>query len=126
MPEPGIRDYLINYLPAPGCGPKRVIVLEAKDFPGRRLEEVFMIDVAFIPVQKNHDFSLHQFPFANLHSQLQQHTGIAANILGLQVASLPEKVAHVLPPVMLSAVGIACEKSLHNRAGEGTTLGDQL
>jgi coenzyme F420 hydrogenase subunit delta len=122
----GIREYLFDYLLAPECRPKRLIILDAVDFPDRRPGEVFPIDISLIPAKKIHDFSLHQFPSINLLQELQEHTGMKVDVLAAQVESIPPEISPGLSSTMVAAVGSACEKILRILSENGKTLGELL
>ncbi len=105
-----VREYLFDYLLMEEGRPKKIIILDAVDFPDRSPGEVFSILPAQIPAKKIHDFSLHQFPTVNLLQELEQNTGIEVLILAAQIEYIPEEIAPGLSPAMAEAVTIACEK----------------
>ncbi len=106
----GIREYLFDYLLAPKLRPKQILILDAVDFPDRTAGEVFAIHPTEIPVQKIHDFSLHQFPTINLLCELEEETGMQISILAAQVQSIPTRVAPGLSKPMKKAVAKTCEQ----------------
>lgn len=105
-----VREYLFDYLLSEEGRPKRIIILDAVDFPDRSPGEVFQILPIDIPAKKIHDFSLHQFPTVNLLQELEQNTGIEVLILAAQIDYIPEEIAPGLSPAMSQAVTQACEK----------------
>lgn len=105
-----VREYLFDYLLTEEGRPKKIIILDAVDFPERTPGEVFQILPAQIPVKKIHDFSLHQFPTVNLLQELEQNTGIEVLILAAQIEYIPKEIAPGLSPAMSKAVTKACEK----------------
>ena len=121
----GIREYLFDYLLSPDDRPRRLIVLDAVDFPDRRPGDVFSIDASSIPANKIHDFSLHQFPTINLLAELQKHTGISIEILAAQVESIPEEISPGLSSAMTGAVSSACEKIVQLLSEKRKIQGDQ-
>jgi coenzyme F420 hydrogenase subunit delta len=106
----GVREYLFDYLLSPEDRPQRIILLDAVDFHDRKPGEVFSIEVAAIPPQKVHDFSLHQFPTVNLIAELQEHTGIMVDIVVAQVEHIPEQIEPGLSQSMKKAVPVAGKK----------------
>ncbi len=106
----GIREYLFDYILAPELAPKHLIVLDAVDFQGRKPGEVFTITPDTVPVQKIHDFSLHQFPTVNLLQELSEHTGTAVHIIAAQIEYIPNEIAPGLSSSMREAVREASEK----------------
>ena len=105
-----VREYLFDYLLSEEGRPKKIIILDAVDFPDRSPGEVFQILPINIPAKKIHDFSLHQFPTVNLLQELEQNTGIEVLILAAQIEYIPEEIAPGLSPAMSKAVAKACEK----------------
>jgi coenzyme F420 hydrogenase subunit delta len=105
-----VREYLFDFLLTEEGRPKKIIILDAVDFPDRSPGEVFQILPIEIPAKKIHDFSLHQFPTVNLLQELEQNTGIEVLILAAQIEYIPEEIAPGLSPAMSKAVTEACEK----------------
>ncbi len=105
-----VREYLFDYLLMEEGRPRKIIILDAVDFPDRSPGEVFQILPAQIPAKKIHDFSLHQFPTVNLLQELEQNTGIEVLILAAQIEYIPEEISPGLSPAMAKAVTVACEK----------------
>lgn len=108
----GVREYLFDYLLSEEGRPKRIILLDAVDVPGKKPGEIFSIPVAAIPSKKIHDFSLHQFPTVNLLAELEEHTGIQVEILVAQVEYIPEQIEPGLSASMKKGVHVACERVL--------------
>jgi coenzyme F420 hydrogenase subunit delta len=65
-----------------------------------------------IPLQKTHDFSLHQFPTVNMLQELKDHSPIDVKILVAQVETIPEEVTPGLTPAMETAVENTCQRIL--------------
>ncbi len=105
----GIRDILFDLILSEKK-PERLIILDAVDYPDRRPGEVFEIPVEGIPLEKTHDFSLHQFPTVNMLKELKDHSAIQVRIIVAQIESIPEEVRPGLSAVMQEAVAVACEK----------------
>ncbi len=115
-----IRDILFDLLLSEKK-PKRLIIVDAVDYPERRPGEVFEIPVAGIPEEKAMDFSLHQFPTVNLLQELQEQGGIQVKVIVAQTEPLPQEVAPGLSQAMQEAVVTACEKIIQIIAPGGVT-----
>ncbi len=104
-----IRDILFD-LVLSEKKPRKIIVVDAVDYPDRQPGEVFEIPVEGIPHKKTSDFSLHQFPTVNMLKELKDHSRIDIKILVAQVKEIPEEVKPGLTPVMAAAIKPACER----------------
>jgi coenzyme F420 hydrogenase subunit delta len=104
-----IRDILFD-LALSEKKPKKIIVVDAVDYPDRSPGEVFEIPVEGIPGKKTADFSLHQFPTVNILQELKDHTGIKITVLVAQTDTLPETIQPGLSKAMEGAVAEACER----------------
>lgn len=107
----GIREILFD-LALSEKKPRKLIIVDAVDYPDRTPGEVFEISVDGIPAQKTSDFSLHQFPTVNILKELQEATDIAIHIMVAQVAHLPEEVQPGLTEEVARAVPEACRRLL--------------
>jgi len=107
-----IRDILFDYLLAPELGPRRIIVIDAVDFPNRSPGEVFEIHPRSVPLKKSHDFSLHQFPTVNMLAELAEATDIEVRVIAIQVESIPDVVRPGLSKPVAKAVENACKRIL--------------
>ena len=90
--------------------PRRIIVVDAVDKPGRRPGEVFEISVDEIPEKKLTDYSFHQFPTSNLLKEVRDRCGVEVTIVAGQTAAKLEEVHAGLSAPMRSAVGRAAER----------------
>jgi len=90
--------------------PKKIIIVDAVDYPDHRAGEVFEIPVEGIPAAKTADFSLHQFPTVNLLQELKDQGGLDITVLVAQVAGIPEEVRPGLSPAAQDAVVRASEE----------------
>ena len=106
-----IRDTLFD-LALSEKKPKKIIVVDAVDYPDRRPGEIFEIPVEGIPGKKTADFSLHQFPTINILQELKDHTGIEITVIVAQTDTLPETIQPGLSKAMEGAVVEACERIL--------------
>ena len=106
-----IRDILFD-LALSEKKPKKIIVVDAVDYPDRKPGEVFEIPVEGIPEKKTADFSLHQFPTVNILRELRDHTGIEIIVLVAQTDALPDTIRPGLSKAMKDAVVKACERIL--------------
>lgn len=107
----GIRDVLFDLILSEEK-PRKIIIVDAVDHPGRRPGEVFEISVEDIPAKKIADFSLHQFPTVNMLKELKDHTGIEITILVAQVQEIPDQIKEGLTPALQAAVEVACQQIL--------------
>ncbi len=106
-----IRDILFDILLSEDK-PRRIIIVDAVDYPDRNPGELFEIPVEGIPETKSADFSLHQFPTVNMLQELQDHTRVEITVLVAQIGHIPEEVAPGLSPAMKEAVPQACQRLL--------------
>lgn len=128
---PAVIEYLLNNFPLPpsvmamdvGTGirgilfdlmlvepkPKKIIVVDAVDYPDRSPGELFEIPVEAMPATKVSDFSLHQFPTVYLLEELKTHARLDVQILVVQIESIPEEVRPGLSAPVAEAVPRACE-----------------
>jgi coenzyme F420 hydrogenase subunit delta len=105
----GIREILFD-LALSQEKPKKLIIVDAVDYPDRTPGEVFEISVDGIPAKKTSDFSLHQFPTVNILKELQEETDIAVHIIVAQVAHLPEEVQPGLSAEITRALPEVCNR----------------
>jgi coenzyme F420 hydrogenase subunit delta len=105
----GIREILFD-MALIEKKPKKLIIVDAVDYPDRTPGEVFEISVDGIPAKKTSDFSLHQFPTVNILKELQEETDVAIHIIVAQVANLPEEVHPGLSPEATRALPVACNR----------------
>lgn len=106
-----IRELLFDMILSP-VKPRRLIIVDAVDQPGRRPGEIFELRVEDIPAVKVHDFSLHQFPTVNLLQELTEHTGVEVHLVAVQIEEIPPEVRPGLSPPVAQAVERACEAVL--------------
>jgi len=104
-----IRDYLFNIVLA-AQKPKRIIVVDAADNPDKKPGDIFEIDVSRINPAKIHDFSLHQFPAANMLAEIQAETSTDVRILAVQTEPLPEYITRGLSGAVSKAVPQMCDR----------------
>jgi coenzyme F420 hydrogenase subunit delta len=107
-----IREYLLDYLMLPALRPAMLIVVDAWSAEGDAPGQVRQCVPADLPVQKTHDFSLHQFPTVNLLAELEKETGIEVVLIIAQTANIPDRIEPELSPVMRTAVDAACARIL--------------
>lgn len=112
-----IRDILFD-LVLSEKKPKKIVIIDAVEYPDRQPGEIFEIPVEGIPDKKTSDFSLHQFPTVNMLQELKEHSPIEVKILVAQVESIPDEVKPGLSPVMAAAVEAACQLLVAEVGGE--------
>jgi coenzyme F420 hydrogenase subunit delta len=105
----GIREILFD-MALSEKRPKKLIIVDAVDYPDRTPGEVFEISVDGIPAKKTSDFSLHQFPTVNILKELKEETDIDIHIIVAEVAYLPEEVHPGLSPEVTRALPLACNR----------------
>jgi coenzyme F420 hydrogenase subunit delta len=103
----GIRNILFDLLLAEQR-PKRIIVVDAVDYHGRKPGEVFEIPVEGIPENKVHDFSLHQQPTINLLKELRYYTNTEVVVIVVQVEEIPKDMKTNLSETVRAAIPKAC------------------
>jgi coenzyme F420 hydrogenase subunit delta len=89
--------------------PRKIIVIDAVDYPDRAPGEIFEIPVEGVPAGKASDFSMHQFPTVNMLKELKDHAELAVQILVVQIESIPDEVRPGLSAPVAEAVVRACE-----------------
>jgi len=94
-----IRDTLFN-ITLSEKKPKKIIIVDAADQPGRRPGEVFEIPMEAIPQKKTADFSLHQFPAVNMLQELQDYTQTDIVVLVAQTEHVPDEIQPGLSETM--------------------------
>jgi len=104
-----IRDTLFN-ITLSEKKPKKIIIVDAADQPGRRPGEVFEIPMEAIPQKKTADFSLHQFPAVNMLQELQDYTQTDIVVLVAQTEHVPDEIQPGLSETMQGAIKEACER----------------
>lgn len=90
--------------------PRKIIIVDAVDYPDKRPGEVFEIPVEGIPQNKTSDFSLHQFPTVNILKELKEQTRIEVKIIVAQTAQVPDTIRPGLSKAMEGAIVAACER----------------
>ncbi len=108
-----IRDLLFDIL-LDEPKPRKIIIVDAVDHPGRQPGEVFEIGVDDISPQKTADFSLHQFPTVNMLKELKDYTQVDIHILVAQVMEIPEEVRPGLSAQVKEAIPEVCERIMKN------------
>lgn len=104
----GIRGILFDLM-LTESKPRKLIVIDAVDYPGRLPGEVFEIPVEGMPAAKVCDYSLHQFPTVNMLEELKGQAGMDVQILVVQIESIPEEVRPGLSEPVAEAVPFACK-----------------
>ncbi len=107
-----IRDILFDYLLAPQIAPRRIIIIDAVDYPDRKPGEVFEITPRQVPAAKIHDFSLHQFPTVNMLAELSEATDIEIRVFAVQIQHIPDEVSPGLSVPVSQAVTQVCDMIL--------------
>jgi coenzyme F420 hydrogenase subunit delta len=111
-----IRDILFD-LVLSEQKPKKIIIVDAVDYPDRKPGELFQIPVGGIPEKKAGDFSLHQFPAVNMLQELKDHSQMEVKILVAQIQEIPQEVRPGLPPALEKAAVAASERIMAEIGG---------
>jgi coenzyme F420 hydrogenase subunit delta len=98
-----IRDILFDILLSP-VKPRRIIVVDAVDLPGRQPGEIFEIDMDQIEPVKAADFSLHQFPTTTLLKEIRDQSAVEVRVLVAQIAEVPAAVRPGLSAALQGAI----------------------
>jgi len=89
--------------------PKVIFIVDAVFESGKRLGEIFEVEIAQIAPKKANDFSLHMFPSINLLNDLQNGAGVKIRVLAVQAEKMPDKIQQGLSDSVKAAVPGACE-----------------
>ena len=111
-----IRDILFD-LVLSEQKPKKIIIVDAVDYPDRKPGEIFEIPVEGIPEKKAGDFSLHQFPTVNMLQELKDHSQMEVKILVAQIQEIPQEVRPGLTPALENAVVAASQRIMAEIGG---------
>ncbi len=111
-----IRDLLFDILLAPQK-PKKILIIDAAQQPGRVAGELFELPVDQIATEKVNDFSVHHFPSLNLLQELAKTGGVEVRILTVQIEQIPEEIQPGLSPAVAAAIPAACEWVLDQIGG---------
>ncbi len=104
-----IRDFLIDILLLEHQ-PSQIIIIDAMDLPDLVPGEIREINVKDIQPAKISDYSLHQFPTANMLKEICLHTAIDVRILVARPAEIPTKVKPGLSSSLTATVPEMCER----------------
>jgi len=102
--------------------PRKVIVVDAVDLPGKAPGEVFEIDMDSISPAKAIDFSPHQFPGMNLLKEIRDETPIRTHVLAVQISHMPSEIRPGLSPSVERAIPHMCALVM-NRIVNGVSDG---
>jgi len=106
-----VRELLFDLL----VSPKKLhtlILVDAVLQPNALPGDILPILLDQIPVNKVHDYSLHQFPTTNMLQELKNSTQIDIQMYGVQVSCIPEKVKPGLSLPVKKAVAGMCSMIL--------------
>jgi coenzyme F420 hydrogenase subunit delta len=107
----GIREILFE-LALGENKPRKLVIVDAVDCPGRAPGEVFELALDDLPAAKLADLSLHQFPTMNALRELAGDAGMTIHFVAAQVASLPREVQPGLSAPLTRALPEACRRLL--------------
>ncbi len=103
-----IRDHLFDYLLAEKLRPKQIIIVDSVNIDGHQPGDVFTIELNEIPANKQHDYSLHQFPTVNMLKELHQFTNISITIIVVQISREAKEIGSRLSKEVQRAIPQAC------------------
>lgn len=89
--------------------PDHLMIVDAGDFPGTSPGNILQINIDQIPLNKVHDYSLHQFPSRNMLKELKGFSSMDLQFFAVQVAHIPEFVSPGLSRSVKQAVAQMCE-----------------
>ncbi|MCP4115205.1 MAG: hydrogenase maturation protease [Desulfobacteraceae bacterium] len=104
----GIRDFMFDLL-LMDEKPETVIIIDAVTVPGRKIGDIFEMNLSEVPREKLSDFSLHQSPSSNLLKELQVAGGVDVKVLGMHTDSIPNVINPGLSPEVEAAVPRAAQ-----------------
>jgi coenzyme F420 hydrogenase subunit delta len=104
-----IREILFDLLLSPEK-PRQILIVDASEQKNRTPGEIYEIDVDHISPKKISDFSLHQFPTANMLKEIAEQTDIEVRVLVVQVAHIPSEINPGMSTPVRSAVPEMCSR----------------
>lgn len=105
----GVRDLFFDILLSENK-PRRILIIDASRQDGRSPGEISEIDVDEIAPEKAADFSLHQFPTANMLKELSAGTNVEVSVLVVEPEHIPEEIAPGLSGPVTAAVPKMCRR----------------
>ncbi len=87
--------------------PRRIVVVDAMDRPGREPGEVFEVPLDELTREKVDDFSFHQGPTSNLLRELRDVCGVEIVVVSCQPERIPPEMERGLSPRVAAAVAEA-------------------
>jgi len=94
--------------------PKRIIIVDAVSYDGRKPGEIFEVHLDNLVKEKVDDFSFHQGPTSNLLKELRDICGVDVVIIAAQPESIPKEMNRGLSEPLKKAV-ITASELIYNR-----------
>jgi len=116
-----IREILFDILLST-TRPRRIIIVDAVQMPGREPGDIFEITIDDITPAKISDFSLHQFPTTNMLKEIKEFTAIDVRVFVVQTTELPSEVRPGLSDAVRSAVPRMGEKLMMLMTQQATSV----
>ncbi len=102
----GIRDYIFDLL-LMEKKPKQIFVIDAITIKGKKIGELFEVDLTDVPKEKLSDFSLHQSPSSNLLSELKDQN-VDVRVYCVHTDEVPNVIKPGLSDEVKNAIPTAC------------------
>ncbi len=103
----GVREILFDIVLS-DRRPQKIIIVDAVD-KGLGPGELLRAPIDFVPLNKLHDFSVHQIPTSNLLYELRDSCGVDVELFACQVQDIPQSVCPGLSVPVQAAVPRAAE-----------------
>lgn len=84
--------------------PKRIIIIDAVSYNGKRPGEIFEVPLDKLTREKVDDFSFHQGPTSNLLKELRDLCGVEVVIIACQPEQIPKEITRGLSEPLKKAV----------------------
>ena len=97
------RGFIFDILLAE-ARPKRIIIVDAMSYSGRKAGEIFETPLDDLVREKIDDFSLHQGPTSNLLRELRDLCGVEIVIIACQPQYIPQEMTRGLSAPLRKAV----------------------
>ncbi|MFO7931098.1 MAG: hydrogenase maturation protease [Thermodesulfobacteriota bacterium] len=105
----GVRDILFDILLSEKK-PSRILIIDASSQEGRSPGEISEIDIENISPEKTSDFSLHQFPTANMLKELRDSTEVDVRVLVVEPENIPDEIRPGISAAVSASVPEMCRR----------------
>ena len=104
-----IRDILFDIVLSENR-PRRIVIVDASEQENKTPGQISEIEVDDIGFKKTSDFSLHQFPTANMLKELKAYTDVDIRVLVAQPEHIPEEICPGISESVMAAVPEMCSR----------------